>query len=173
MQPELLEEDLVIRHRSPVSLENGYRPVVARRTLGTGPQGTNTRQLAKTNICSTNKLFTSTDVIEEPLTKHVEVNKLDKEISESKMSDMQPQEDHSEDQKEKKSAQSLHSEESSPGLLGTIPIYLITLLKVAVLAMCLLLLWAELLCHAHSEARLDQDLATHCGNSSHRPANSL
>ena len=111
-------------------------------------------------------------MIEEPLTKHVEVNKLDKEISESKMSDMQPQGDHSEDQKEKKSAQSLHSEESSPGLLGTIPIYLITLLKVAVLATCLLLLWAELLCHAHGEARLDQDLATHCGNSSPRPANS-
>ena len=85
MQPELLEEDLVIRHRSPVSLENGYRPVVASRTLGTGPQGTNTRQLAITNICCINKLFTSTDVIEEPLTKHVEVNKLDKDISESKI----------------------------------------------------------------------------------------
>ena len=168
-----MEEDLVIRHRSPVSLENGYRPVVATRQLGlgSGPQGTTTAETrAKTNIC-TNKLFTATDVIEEPLTKHVEVNKL--EISENTMSDMQPQRDHSEDQKEKKSAQSLHSEDSSPGLLGTIPIYLITLLKVAVLATCLLLLWAELLCHAHGEARLDQDLATDCGNSSHRPANSL
>ena len=166
-----MEEDLVIRHRSPVSLENGYRPVVATRQLGSGPQGTTLLKLAKTNICCTNKLFTATDVIEEPLTKHVEGNKL--EISENTMSAMQPQKDHSEDQKEKKSAQSLHSGDSSPGLLGTIPIYLITLLKVAVLATCLLLLWAELLCHAHGEARLDQDLATDCGNSSHRPANSL